>query len=52
MTDEKMYVLKRNKEEQEINYDKVLNQYNTKVWVFKNINKEKIDIFKRLWVEK
>ena len=39
-------------ERSKINYDKVLNQYNTKVWVFKNINKEKIDNFKRLWVEK
>ena len=39
-------------ERSKINYDKVLNQYNTKVWVFKNINQEKIDTFKRLWVEK
>ena len=32
-----------------IEFDRILNQYNTKVWVFKNVNKEKIKIFKNHW---
>ena len=39
-------------ERSKITYDKVLNQYNTKVWVFQNVNQEKIDAFKKLWAEK
>lgn len=39
-------------EKSKITYYKVLNQYNTKVWVFKGINKEKIDTFKKLWADK
>mgnify|MGYP004083805591 CR=1 FL=1 len=39
-------------ERSKITYDKVLNQYNTKVWVFQNVNQEKIDVFKKLWAEK
>jgi len=32
-----------------IQFDRILNQYNTKVWVFKNVNNEKIKIFKNYW---
>ena len=39
-------------ERSKITYDKVLNQYNTKVWVFQNVNQEKIDAFKKILVEK
>ena len=39
-------------ERSKITYDKVLNQYNLKVWVFQSINQEKIDTFKKLWAEK
>ena len=37
-------------EKSKISYDRVLNQYNTKVWVFQNVNQEKIDTFKKLWI--
>ena len=39
-------------ERSKITYDKVLNQYNTKVWVFQNVSREKIDAFKKFWAEK
>lgn len=29
-----------------ITYDRTINQFNTKVWVFKNVNKDKIEKFK------
>ena len=32
-----------------ISFDRVTNQYNTKVWVFKNITKEKIKDFQKYW---
>ena len=32
-----------------IGFDRILNQYKTKVWVFKNVNNEKIKIFKNHW---
>ena len=38
-------------EKSKISYDRVLNQYNTMVWVFHNINQEKIDAFKKFWAE-
>ena len=35
-----------------ITYDRTINQFNTKVWVFKNINKDKIEKFKNYWKAK
>ncbi len=35
-----------------ISFDRVINQYNTKVWVFKNITQDKIKNFKSYWVNK
>ena len=35
-----------------ISFDRVTNQYNTKVWVFKNITQDKIKIFKNHWINK
>jgi len=35
-----------------INYDRISNQFKTKVWVFKNLNDEKIKNFKKFWLEK
>ena len=32
-----------------INFDRVLNQFNTYVWVFKNVTDEKIIRFKNYW---
>ena len=36
----------------QITYDRTINQFNTKVWVFKNINKDKIEKFKNYWKAK
>ena len=35
-----------------ITYDRTINQFNTKVWVFKNVNKDKIEKFKIYWKNK
>ena len=35
-----------------INFERVLNQFNTKVWVFKNVNDDKINQFKKYWTNK
>ncbi len=35
-----------------IGFDKVINQYNTKVWVFKNVTQDKIKNFKKYWINK
>ncbi len=35
-----------------INFERVLNQFNTKVWVFKNVNNDKINQFKKFWTNK
>ena len=35
-----------------IGFDRVINQYNTKVWVFKNVTQDKIKNFKKYWINK
>ena len=35
-----------------IGFDRVINQYNTKVWVFKNVTQDKINNFKKYWINK
>jgi len=35
-----------------ITFDKIMNQYNTKVWVFKDVTQEKIKNFKKNWMKK
>ena len=32
-----------------INFERISNQFNTKVWVFKNVNDDKINQFKKYW---
>ena len=35
-----------------IGFDRVINQYNTNVWVFKNVTQDKIKNFKKYWINK
>ena len=35
-----------------IGFDRVINQYNAKVWVFKNVTQDKIKNFKKYWINK
>ena len=35
-----------------INFERISNQFNTKVWVFKNVNDDKINQFKKYWTNK